>query len=200
MGWSWENAAGGAATGAVVGAPLGPIGIGVGAVGGGLIGGMGGFGDIMKNMIGEVDFDNKYSANNDSRSWQQSQALNQIGQWGFTGEGPSAAQKLVEMNRSQNAANMIGSAKSMPGGNPALANQLAAEGIARGNASATLGGAQIRSAEQQAMIGNYMSGLSGARDQDIRMHESKLAADQRNTDKKQAFIGGIMSSFSGGMG
>jgi hypothetical protein len=45
-----------------------------------------------------------------------------------------------------------------------------------------------------------MSGLSGARDQDIRMHESKLAADQRNTDKKQAFIGGIMSSFSGGMG
>jgi hypothetical protein len=201
MAWSWENAGGGALTGAAVGTMVAPgIGTAVGAAGGGLIGGMGGFGDIFSHMTGQTSTQNQYSDWQADSAAKQSKGLSQIGNWALTGEGPSAAQSLVQMNREQNAANMIGSAKSMPGGNPALSNQLAAEGISRGNAAATLQGAQIRSAEQQAMIDNYMTGLQAKRGQDIQMYEAKLAAEQKNTAGKQGFIGGILSGAGGGFG
>lgn len=201
MAWSWENAGGGALTGAAVGTMVMPgVGTAVGAVGGGLIGGMGGFGNIWDHMTGQTSTDNVYSADVRTRSNQQSAALGQVGNWAFTGEGPSAAQKLVEMNREQNAANMVGSAKSMPGGNPALANQLAAEGISRGNAQATLQGAQIRSQEQQAMISNYLTGLQAARQADADMYRAKLEGEQKNTAGKQGFIGGLLGGAGGMLG
>jgi hypothetical protein len=176
------------------------IGTAVGGGAGFLIGGMGGFGNIWDHMTGQTSTDNVYSADVRTRSGQQSAALGQVGHWGMTGQGPSAAQQLVEMNRSQNAANMIGSAKSMPGGNPALSNQLASEGIARGNAAATLQGAQIRSAEQQAMIQNYLTGLQSAREADAQMYQTKLQGEQQTTAGKQGFIGGLFSGAGGMMG
>lgn len=201
MAWSWENAGGGALTGAAVGTMVMPgVGTAVGAVGGGLIGGFGGFGNIWDHMTGQTSTENPWSANAATRSHQQSEALGQVGNWGFTGQGPSAAQSLVEMNREQNAANMIGSAKSMPGGNPALSNQLAAEGVARGNAAATLQGAQIRSQEQQAMIQNYMTGLQSAREADQQMYQTKLEGEQKNTAGKQGFISGLMGGGGGLLG
>jgi hypothetical protein len=200
MAWSWENAAGGAAVGAMAGAPLGPFGMAGGAVLGGVVGGAGGLGNITDNMTGQTSTHNMYAARESIHSGEQSRALRQVGEWGLTGTGPSAAQRLIEMNREQNAANMIGSAKSMPGGNPALANQVAAEGIARGNASATLQGAQMRSAEQQAMIGNYLTGIQAARETDAELYKTRLEANQKNTAGKQAFIGGIMSGGAGILG
>lgn len=201
MAWSWENAAGGALTGAAVGTMVAPgPGTAVGAVGGGLIGGFGGFGNIWGNMTGQTDPTNMYSKAADRRSNLQRDALDIEKRWAFTGEGPSAAQDLIEMNRSQNAANMIGSAKSVPGGNPALANQLAAEGVSRGNAAATLQGAQLRSAEQQAAMQNYQTGLQGARQQDIDLYNARLGAEQQNTAGKQGFIGGLFSGAGRAMG
>jgi hypothetical protein len=198
MAWSWENAGTGAMIGAGAGAPLGPVGMAGGAVVGGVIGGLSD-GDLMGDLQGQTN-PNLYDGTQRGRSQQQGAFLGKVGNWAMTGQGPSAAQQLVEMNRQQNAANMIGSAKSMPGGNPALANQLASEGIGRGNAAATLQGAQIRSAEQQAMINNWLTGQQAARDADIRVQELKLGAAQKNTEGRQGFLGGLMSGGGGALG
>ncbi len=198
MAWSWENAGEGAAVGALAGAPLGPWGAAGGAVFGGVAGGLSD-GDIFQDLKGQTSSKNQYSDWQADRAAKQTGMLDMTQHWAQTGQGPSAAQQLVQMNRSQNAANMIGSAKSMPGGNPALSNQLAAEGIARGNAAATLQGAQIRSQEQQAMIDNTMTGLQQARQADIDMYRAKLENEQKNTAGRQGFIGSIMGGF-GGMG
>lgn len=201
MAWSWEDAGGGAMVGGAVGTMIMPgAGTLIGAGAGGLIGGMGGFGNIFDNMTGQTSTSNIHSRNQGLARGMQNKGLQTVGHWGLTGQGPSAAQGLVEMNRAQNAANMVGSAKSMPGGNPALSNQLAAEGVARGNAAATLQGAQIRSQEQQAMINTFLTGTQGMRDSDIEMYNARLAADQKNTAGKQGFIGGLMGGGGGMLG
>lgn len=157
-------------------------------------------GSFWQDMTGQTNPRNTYSREQDKAALQQQQALDVVGNWGLNGTGPSAAQRLVEMNREQNAANMIGSAKSMPGGNPALANQLASEGIGRGNAAATLQGAQLRSQEQQAAMQNYLTGLGQMRQQDIDMYGRLLGAEQQNTAGRQAAIGGMMNPIGGMLG
>lgn len=188
MAWSWQD------IGIILGGTDG------GTSKGGVLSSGGFLGSTFQDLTGQTPTYNQWSSNARTRSHQQSEGLGLLKDWAFTGEGPSAAQSLIDMNRQQNAANMIGSAKSMPGGNPALANQLAAEGIARGNAQATLQGVQLRSAEQQQAMSNYMTGLQGARQLDQDMYQKKLEAEQKNTAGRQAFIGGIMNPLGGLMG
>jgi hypothetical protein len=58
----------------------------------------------------------------------------------------------------------------------------------------------MRSAEQQAMIGNYLTGIQAARETDAELYKTRLEANQKNTAGKQAFIGGIMSGGAGILG
>lgn len=208
MAWSWENAGGGAALGASIGGTAGTmvmpgvgtvVGAGGGALIGGVVGGMGGMGDIMDNLQGVSDAGGWWAQQNDSRI-RQERDMGTVRNWALTGQGPSAAQQLIAANRAQNAAQMIGAAKSMPGGNPALANQMAAEGIARGNAQATIGGAQIRSQEQQEQIRNLLAGEQAQRQTSLDAYKARQAVDANNQENRQGFLGGIMSSGGGMMG
>lgn len=208
MSWSWENAGGGALAGASIGATAGTmvmpgVGTAVGAVGGGLIGGVvggfGGFGNIMDNMTGVVNPEADQSREVEMRN-QQMAEQGVLSNWAMTGNGPSAAQRLLEMNRAQNAAQQIGMAKSMPGGNAALANQLAAEGIARGSGMATVNAAQLRAQEQQAAMQQLMAARQATRESDIDMYRNKQAVNMNNAENRQGFIGGLMSGGGGLMG
>lgn len=207
MAWSWENAGGGALAGASVGATVGSavpvVGTAAGAVGGGVIGGvvggMGGLGGIMDNMQGVVNPQADQSREVEMRD-QQMREQGVLSNWAMTGNGPSAAQRLLEANRSQNAAQQIGMAKSMPGGNPALANQLASEGIARGSAQATINAAQLRAQEQQMAMQQIMAARQGTRETDVDMYRSKQAVNMHNQDNRKSFIGGLMGGAGGMMG
>lgn len=208
MAWSWENAGGGAMAGAAIGGTAGTmvmpgVGTAVGAVGGGLIGGvlggMGGLGGIMDNMQGVVNADAGSGAQHLQRDRQLTEQ-NVLSNWAMTGNGPSAAQQLLQQNRAQNAAQQIGMAKSMPGGNAALANQLAAEGIARGSGMATVNAAQMRAQEQQMAMQQLMAARQATRESDIDMYRSKQAVNMHNQDNRKDFIGGLMSGAGGMMG
>lgn len=122
---------------------------------------------------------------------QQQIALGTVGNWAMTGQGPSAAQNMVERNRAENAAQQVGMAKTM-GGDPSLANRNAQEGIARGAADASYQGAVLRSQEQQQQMQNYLTGLNQLRQGDIDVYGNTLAARQQNAANKQQFWGGIM--------
>lgn len=208
MSWSWENAGGGALAGASIGGTAGTmvmpgVGTAVGAVGGGLIGGalggMGGLGGIMDNMQGVTDAGGWWAQQNDARR-RQEQDTNVVRNWALTGQGPSAAQQMVNANRAQNAAQMVGAAKSMPGGNPALANQMAAEGIARGNSQATLQGAQLRAQEQQEQMKNLLATEQAQRETSLDAYKARQAVDINNQENRKSFIGGLMSGGGGLMG
>lgn len=202
MSWSWENAGGGALTGGAIGTMIAPgPGTAIGAGAGGLIGGFGGFGNIWDSMTGQTDPDNRFSNSQTNRSKKQAVALGTVGDWALTGNGPSAAQGLLDQNRAQNAAQMISASKSMPGGgNPALANQMASEGIARQNAAATASAATLRAQEQQQMMQNYLASLQAAREADINMYGKSKAVDVQNTENKQGFLGGLMGGGGGMIG
>lgn len=106
-----------------------------------------------------------------------------LGNWAMTGQGPSAAQDIIENNRAQNAATQIGAAKSM-GGDPALANRNAANAIANGNAAATYQGTVLRAQEQQQAMQNYLDSLHATRAQDIGYQGALWGIGQSNAEKE----------------
>lgn len=107
-----------------------------------------------------------------------------LGTWAMTGEGPSAAQELISRNRAENAAQQVGMAKSM-GGDPALANRNAAEGIARGSSEAAFQGSIMRSQEQQQAMQNYMDSLHATRAQDLGYQGALWNIDAQNAANEQ---------------
>lgn len=117
----------------------------------------------------------------------------------FNGTGPSSAQALVDRNRSQNAAQQVGMAKTL-GGDPALANRLAAEGIAKGNAEASYQGALIRNQEQQQAMQSYLQNLAAMRGQDVNVYGQQLQANQQNTANEKEFIGGLINKGASAIG
>lgn len=130
---------------------------------------------------------------------KQMEGLDTLGNWAMTGNGPSGAQAMVQRNRAENAATQIGTAKTM-GGDPALANRMASEGIARGSAEASFQGAQLKAAEQQSAMDQYIRGLEGARGQDIDVYGTETAARQQNAANKKQFWGDMISYAAGGVG
>jgi len=113
----------------------------------------------------------------------QRAAESTLGNWAMTGQGPSAAQDIIENNRAQNAATQIGAAKSM-GGDPALANRNAANAIANGNAAATYQGTVLRAQEQQQAMQNYLDSLHATRAQDLGYQGALWGIGQSNAEKE----------------
>lgn len=132
----------------------------------------------------------------------QHEAQGKLKDWAFTGNGPSVAQTMLDHNRALNTANQIGAAKSM-GGDPALANRMAAEGITQGNAQATYQGTLLRSQEQQQAMENYLNQLNATRAQDLGYQNAMWNIGQGNAGRAQDAYLGLVSggaSLAGGAG
>lgn len=127
-------------------------------------------------------------------------AQGQLQGWAFTGQGPSAAQSMIEHNRAANAGMNIGAAKSM-GGDPALANRNAANAIAQGNAAATYQGGIIRATEQQQAMQNYLNSLNATRAQDMNYQNAMYGIGQGNAANEQqawmSLLGGLGKAAGG---
>lgn len=206
--FNWDDAKSGAFTGAGAGAMVGTAvmpGLGtvaggaIGAIGGGLIGGFGGFGGgLWDTMSGQIDPNARFG---DANAARKDQLANEgtLQQWS-AGNGPSAAQSLLDRNRAVGQDRAISNAKAGAGGNTALQATLANRQQAQVAADAGFQGAQIRSQEQQQAMQQYQNALNMRRQQDIAIAQAKMEQDQKNAEKNSGFIGDVMSGIGGGIG
>jgi hypothetical protein len=195
MRWDMEGAGTGAAGGALAGTMVMPgIGTAVGAGAGFLLGGM--MGDSMSAQTDPYRFGKSQA---EMRNAQGANAQT-LGQWAYTGQGPSNAQNIIDKNRADNAARMVGAAKSMPGGDTVLANRQAQEGIAQGQQAATLQGAMVATQEQQQAMQAYQAQLNQARQADVEMASKRLDIDQANKQNRAGFLSGMMNMGGSGGG
>lgn len=195
MAWDWEGAGTGAAGGALAGTMVMPgIGTAIGAGAGFLLGG--GLGGTMSAQT------DPYRFGESNREMRNAQAANAqtLGRWAYTGEGPSNAQAIIDKNRADNAARMVGAAKSMPGGDTVLANRQAQEGIAQGQQAATLQGAMVANQEQQQAMQAYQNQMNQARQGDIDVMSKRLDVDQQNKQNRAGFLSGMLNMGSSGGG
>ncbi len=177
---------GGAATGALSGAAAGTaimpgIGTAIGAIGGGLFGGF--FGGEQEAAMSEEE---KQVRRMQMANLQQLQ--NQA-----SGKVASAAQPMIEHNRAENAARMVGTAKTL-GGDPALANRMAADGIARGNAEAAYQGTILRAQEQQAAQQQLNQALGQARGPDAAFSAMQTGVGLEEAARRRQMYGDMLNN------
>ncbi len=178
---------GGAATGALSGAAAGTaimpgIGTAIGAIGGGLFGGF--FGGSEEPVMSEEE-----------KQVRQMQLANlQRLQTQAAGQGsPSSAERMVEHTRAENAASALGMAKTI-GGDPALANRLAADAITRGNAEASYQGGLIRSQEQQAAQQLYTQALGQGRSPDASYTQHMNVMNAAEAERRRQMYGSMLNN------
>lgn len=207
--FNWDDAKSGAFTGAGVGAAAGTavmpgvgtvVGGAAGLIGGGLIGGMGGFGGgLWDTLSGQTDPNARYG--DEAQTRKQQVANDQtLGQWAYSGNGPSAAQGILERNRSEGQGRALANAKALAGGNAALGATLANRQQAQVSADAGYQAAQIRAQEQQNAMQAYQNALQMRRQQDQQKAEAQMAEDRANAEKNSGFIGDTLSNFGGAIG
>lgn len=220
--FNWDDAKSGAATGAVTGATAGTMimpGIGtvaggvIGGLGGGLIGGYGGFGGgLWDTLSGQTsttdtfkgaDSAEKAMRQNEStlQSWANGGAAMKD-QYGNTiqAAAPSAAQNLLERNRSEGQQRALSNAKAMGGGNAALTAQLANRQQAQVSADSALNASTLRAQEQQNAMQAYQNALQVRRQQSIDQGKAQLEAEQKNAENNSNFIGSLLGGAGGALG
>jgi hypothetical protein len=177
----------GAGTGAMVGSAVMPgIGTAVGA-GAGLL-----FGGFLGPMLsGSVDAE-KYALEQAQTRAKLGQFTNRLGQWAEHGNPHSVAQQMVQHNRGENAATQVGMAKTM-GGDNALANRIAAEGVTRGNLESSYQGQVLKAQEQQAATQQYLAAMDAQRMRDIEMYNAKQGNAQVSAARDADFYGGMLN-------
>mgnify|MGYP001033298388 CR=1 FL=1 len=183
MAFDTGGAASGALSGAAAGTAVMPgIGTAVGAIGGGLLGGLLGGAEEAEMSEEEKQIRRMQLAN--------LQRLEQRA----AGRGiPSAAEQMVQHNRAENAGRQMSFAKSL-GGDPALANRLASEGVARGNAEASYQGAQIRAQEQQAAQAAYNQALGQARGPDASFSATQTGVNLAEKERQRKMYGDMLNN------
>ncbi len=224
--FNWDDAKTGAFTGAGTGALAGTaimpgVGTVVGGVGGALIGGMigggGGFGGgLFDTLSGRSDPDERFGVGG-IKGTEKQMAQNEgvLQQWAYNpggrkdqygnflpgqGPAPSAAQDLLSRNRSEGQGRALSNAKSMAGGNPALAAQLANRQQTQVSADSGFQSATLRAQEQQNAMSAYQAAMERRRQQNIDIAKAQSDADQKNAEKGAGFIGSTLSNIGGGMG
>lgn len=182
MAFDTGSAATGAVSGAAAGTAIMPgIGTAIGAIGGGLLGGF--FGGSDEPVMSEEE-----------KQVRQMQMANlERLRANAAGGGASVADRMVEHNRAENAAHQVGMAKTL-GGDPALANRLAAEGIARGNAEAAYQGQQLRVQEQQFADQLYTQALGQGRAPDAGYTAMVNAANVAEAERRRQQQGQMMNN------
>jgi hypothetical protein len=163
------------------------IGTAIGAIGGGLIGG----------FLGGTD---EAEMSPEERQARQMQLAHISRLQASANGGPNVAtERMVEHNRAENAASQVGYAKTL-GGDPALANRMAAEGIARGNAESAYQGQQLAAQEQHANQQLLAQTLNNLRAADAGNASIQTAVHQANLDKERAMYGSMMNNAAGTVG
>lgn len=186
MSFSWSGAGTGALSGAAAGTAVMPgIGTAIGAVGGGLLGGFFAPEDVNPNQA---------EINRLIGLQHQNDAV--LRNWATTGSGPSQAQPLLEHARADNAANQIGYAKTL-GGDAALANRVANDGIARGNAELAHKAALVRSQEQQQAMQNYMQSLQAQQNAALGVANMNAGVQGQNIARQQQWNGQLLQAGAG---
>lgn len=169
---------GGAAAGTAI---MPGIGTAIGAVGGGLLGG----------FLGGTEEAEMSPEERQARQMQLAQLAQLERQ---ANGGPNiATERMVEHNRAENAATQVGYAKTL-GGDPALANRMAAEGITRGNAEAAYQGQQLQAQEQAQAQALYANALNNLRAADAGAAGVQTMVHQQNLDKERAMYGAMMNN------
>lgn len=208
--FNWDDAKSGAATGAIGGATVGTavmpgigtaVGAGAGAIGGGLIGGFGGFGGgLWDTLSGQAKSnDTRYGGTKETQAlMKQNEA--QLGNWAYTGNGPSASQALLERNRSEGQQRAASNANALAGGNAALAAQMADRQGAQVSADSAYNAAQVRSLEQQNAMAAYQKALETRRQQNIEIAKNQSDLDQKNAENNADFIGSLLSGGGSALG
>jgi hypothetical protein len=199
--FNWDDAKSGAAVGAVAGTAVSPgIGTAVGGIGGGLIGGFGGFGGgLWNNLSGQSDPGARYGGVNEiTTPMKENEA--RLKDWAYTGNGPSAAQDLLERNRSEGQQRALASAKSAAGGNPMLAGILANRQQAQVSADTGLQSATLRAQEQQNAMQAYQAALERRRQQNIEVAKAQNEQAAKNAENNSSFIGSLLGGAGNIMG
>jgi len=138
-------------------------------------------------------------------------ALDPLQKWAMTGEGPSAAQSMLESTRQGNIAQGQQLAAATPGATPGAQMRLAGNAAATANAAAGGQAAQLRAQEQQAAMGQYMQGLTGLQRGDIDLYRAmaQAYADKEranaqvaaeNAAANRGILGGLIGGVTGGLG
>ena len=148
------------------------------------------------SLTGQYDPSTVPNLQNDTRN-DQIKAGRELQGWAFTGNGPSAAQNIIEQNRAQNSANQLGMAKSM-GGDPALANRNAASAISQGSQAATYQGTVLRAKEQQDAMAKYLAQLSSIRGADMDYQSALMGVGERNATKEGAAWQKLLETYASG--
>lgn len=192
MAWDWAGAGTGAGFGALAGTAVMPgIGTLIGGAAGGLIGG------LASDATG-ADFNHRFNKANDD-FLLQGENLQDLDRWA-DGNGPSAAQDLLQRNRSEGQQRALAYAKATSGGNPALAAQMANRQQWQASADAGLQSATLRAQEQQNAMQAYTQALQTRRQQSIDQGRAEMEGDLKNAEAKSGMIGSIMSGVGGFLG
>ncbi len=198
-----EGAGTGAATGAVAGSIVPGIGTGIGAGVGAVGGGLYGYfknkslSDLLAgsgtNVGGYLDQSRANLANEQG-------LVGTAANWATTGTGPSAAQAMLGRERAGADQRAIGQAKSMAGGNPALAASIAAQQGGQAQQNAVNQSTILRAQEQQQAMQNALQGSNNIVQGYNQVAQTGIQGDQENAKRKGGFLGGLMSGGLGGVG
>lgn len=198
-----ESAGTGAATGAVAGSIVPGLGTAGGALIGGAAGGLYGYfkNKSLADMLAGSGTDIAgLLAGPGASLAQQAQYVDAAGQWGLTGNGPSAAQAMLESERAGANQRALSTAKSMAGGNPALAATLASNQAAHEQQAALNQATQLRAAEQQAALKTAIEGRNQITQGEQAISNAAIQGDQENAKRKGGFMSGLLSGGLGGFG
>jgi hypothetical protein len=202
-----ENTLSGAGTGALVGGAAGSvlpgvgtaIGAGVGAVGGGLYGYF--KNKSLSDVLSGAGTDVTGSLSGPMASLDTQQGLvNTAAQWGTTGNGPSAAQAMLERERAAANARALGQAKSMAGGNPALQATLASNTASSEQQGALNQATALRAQEQQAALNAALTGQNNITQGQQGVSNAKIAGDEENNKRNGSFFSKALGGLGGGIG
>lgn len=178
--------------------------------GGGGIPGLGGVTDLLNPY-------NEFSAGHISPGAEMKESrTRQAGQLdslqaAAEGRGPSAAQQMVQDERSKNVNTALATAKAMPGAGYGAQQSMANQGAATANAGAATAGAQLRAQEQQKGMELYASALDAYRRGDIDTYKAyaQAYADSQkanaqvaaeNAAAKRGIISGVVGGVTGAIG
>jgi hypothetical protein len=194
-------------TGDAFGAPAKALGSGVSAVGGLDLGDLGIENEFEAGYLqpGQDAYDLQGARG------QQASVLDPLRGWALSGEGPSAAQNMLNRERSRQISDAMSMAGSMPGATPGARQRMAAEGAATATTGLAQAGAEVRAKEQQGAMALYTQMLNAYRQGDIDTYKAAAQAyadatranaqvAAENAAARRGIVGGLIEGGAGIIG
>ena len=187
-----SSQAGAAATGAVSGAAAGSVLGPWGAAAGGVIGGIGGW----LSGGGPSDAEKAEYA----RQMAERQHATMLARDAADGNGPSAAQSLLNMNTAKSNDLALSQAKSQAGISPALAAVMASNAGAQNSQMNAQAGAALRAQEMEAARAQYLQATGVNVQNGMQIDAAQQKQKNMQTDYNNSLYNSMMSGLSGAAG